>query len=299
MGLCKCPKKKVTNQFCFEHKVNVCEHCMTSNHQKCIVGPYLQWLEDSSYQSICTLCQQNLLPQECVRLLCFHIFHLNCMNQYANELPSNTAPAGYTCPTCHKSLFPSNTASSPVALKLQSTLSDVSWARIGLGMPLIDSNQPNEDTLHSNAMNTHSVPQVVHHNPISNSSSVPIPLNNIANYITSNNDSNFGNTSARNKSYDSDHDSRKSLLDIDDDKYRNKSPMEFISRWLRSHSTFVKRRQMPAFTYRRLIIIGILVFLGLCTLVHYFLKFGRESAEHDPMLDPRFNPNIRNEEIER
>ena len=34
MGLCKCPKRKVTNQFCFEHRVNVCEHCMVSNHPK-------------------------------------------------------------------------------------------------------------------------------------------------------------------------------------------------------------------------------------------------------------------------
>ena len=34
MGLCKCPKKKVTNQFCFEHRVNVCEHCLVSNHTR-------------------------------------------------------------------------------------------------------------------------------------------------------------------------------------------------------------------------------------------------------------------------
>lgn len=34
MGLCKCPKKKVTTQFCFEHRVNVCEHCLVSNHPK-------------------------------------------------------------------------------------------------------------------------------------------------------------------------------------------------------------------------------------------------------------------------
>lgn len=33
MGLCKCPKKKVTQQFCFEHKVNVCEFCMVNEHQ--------------------------------------------------------------------------------------------------------------------------------------------------------------------------------------------------------------------------------------------------------------------------
>jgi len=34
MGLCKCPKKRVTNQFCFEHRVNVCENCMVTNHPK-------------------------------------------------------------------------------------------------------------------------------------------------------------------------------------------------------------------------------------------------------------------------
>lgn len=37
MGLCKCPKRKVTNLFCFEHRVNVCEHCLVANHAK--VGP--------------------------------------------------------------------------------------------------------------------------------------------------------------------------------------------------------------------------------------------------------------------
>lgn len=42
MGLCKCPKRKVTNLFCFEHRVNVCEHCLVSNHNKvsaCNAGP--------------------------------------------------------------------------------------------------------------------------------------------------------------------------------------------------------------------------------------------------------------------
>uniref|UniRef100_A0A3B3ST85 Zinc finger protein-like 1 n=1 Tax=Paramormyrops kingsleyae TaxID=1676925 RepID=A0A3B3ST85_9TELE len=34
MGLCKCPKRKVTNLFCFEHRVNVCEHCLVTNHSK-------------------------------------------------------------------------------------------------------------------------------------------------------------------------------------------------------------------------------------------------------------------------
>lgn len=36
MGLCKCPKRRVTNQFCFEHRVNVCEYCMVTSHPKVI-----------------------------------------------------------------------------------------------------------------------------------------------------------------------------------------------------------------------------------------------------------------------
>jgi hypothetical protein len=39
MGLCKCAKKKVTNIFCFEHNVNVCEHCLVSDHER--VNSYL------------------------------------------------------------------------------------------------------------------------------------------------------------------------------------------------------------------------------------------------------------------
>jgi hypothetical protein len=34
MGLCKCPQRKVTNLFCYEHRVNVCEHCLMQNHPK-------------------------------------------------------------------------------------------------------------------------------------------------------------------------------------------------------------------------------------------------------------------------
>ncbi len=34
MGLCKCPKRKVTNLFCFEHDVNVCEYCLVADHER-------------------------------------------------------------------------------------------------------------------------------------------------------------------------------------------------------------------------------------------------------------------------
>ena len=37
MGLCKCPKRRVTNLFCFVHRVNVCEDCIISQHHRVMV----------------------------------------------------------------------------------------------------------------------------------------------------------------------------------------------------------------------------------------------------------------------
>ena len=100
MGLCKCPKRRVTNQFCFEHRVNVCEHCMVQKHPKvswikiskilfvfflkivlkldfffqCVVQSYLQWLQDSDYNPNCSFCDQELQDEPCVRLVCYRKF---------------------------------------------------------------------------------------------------------------------------------------------------------------------------------------------------------------------------------
>nr|KAF6439549.1 zinc finger protein like 1 [Molossus molossus] len=106
MGLCKCPKRKVTNLFCFEHRVNVCEHCLVANHAKCIVQSYLQWLQDSDYSSNCRLCNTPLAARETTRLVCYDLFHWACLNERAAQLPQNTAPAGYQCPSCSGPIFP-------------------------------------------------------------------------------------------------------------------------------------------------------------------------------------------------
>nr|CAG4642700.1 EOG090X0ASS [Evadne anonyx] len=137
MGLCKCPKRKVTNQFCFEHRVNVCEHCMVSNHPKCVVQSYCQWLKDSDYSALCALCQLDLCQDDCIRLICYHIFHQKCLDDHCKQYPSNTAPAGYTCPTCCSALFPPSNLVSPVADVLRTVLMNRPWARDGLGLPLL------------------------------------------------------------------------------------------------------------------------------------------------------------------
>ncbi|XP_072345528.1 LOW QUALITY PROTEIN: zinc finger protein-like 1 [Scyliorhinus torazame] len=145
MGLCKCPKRRVTNLFCYEHRVNVCEHCLISRHYKCVVMSYLQWLQDSDYNSNCTLCNTPLTDEDTIRLVCYDIFHWSCLNKMAGQLPKNTAPAGYQCPTCKGSVFPPPNTSSPVANVLKEKLSTVNWARAGLGLPLIEELQPPPD----------------------------------------------------------------------------------------------------------------------------------------------------------
>uniref|UniRef100_A0A0B6ZJZ7 RING-type domain-containing protein n=1 Tax=Arion vulgaris TaxID=1028688 RepID=A0A0B6ZJZ7_9EUPU len=141
MGLCKCPKRKVTNLFCFEHKINVCEHCLVAYHSNCIVRSYLQWLQDSDYSPLCTLCHKSLAELEhgdCVRLSCYDVFHWTCLDQFARQHPAQTAPAGYTCPLCSTCIFPQANLASPVADALRALLVQVNWARAGLGLPLIE-----------------------------------------------------------------------------------------------------------------------------------------------------------------
>nr|CAG4645713.1 EOG090X0ASS [Lynceus sp. MCZ IZ 141354] len=148
MGLCKCPRKKVTNQFCYEHRINVCEYCMVKDiHRKCVVQSYLLWLRDSDYDPSCTLCSLPLKSSDasdCVRLTCYHVFHVSCLDKYARSLPPHTAPAGYVCPTCGMALFPPTHLVSPVADVLKKTLRSKPWAREGLGLPLFDGPEAEE-----------------------------------------------------------------------------------------------------------------------------------------------------------
>nr|CAD7412713.1 unnamed protein product [Timema cristinae] len=160
MGLCKCPKKRVTNQFCFEHRVNVCEHCMVTNHPKCIVQSYLQWLQDSDYNPICELCTKELATEDCVRLICYHVYHWACLDQYARQLPATTAPAGYTCPSCKVGIFPAVNLVSAVADVLREKLAGVNWARAGLGLPLLSEDSELKPSLDSRRLVTNDVKKI-------------------------------------------------------------------------------------------------------------------------------------------
>ncbi|CAN8177117.1 unnamed protein product [Coccothraustes coccothraustes] len=142
MGLCKCPKRRVTTLFCFEHRVNVCESCLVSAHPKCIVRSYLQWLQDSDYSPQCPLCQAPLGERDTVRLVCYDVFHWPCLAGWARALPPRTAPAGHRCPQCGGPLFPPPNLQGPVAEALRARLRTAAWARPGLGLPLVSARAP-------------------------------------------------------------------------------------------------------------------------------------------------------------
>jgi len=99
----------------------------------------VQWLQDSDYNPICLLCKEQLKQENnpTVRLVCYDVFHWSCLDKYASELPSNTAPAGYQCPKCKECIFPPNNLVSPVVEALRQRLQSGNWARIGLGESLL------------------------------------------------------------------------------------------------------------------------------------------------------------------
>ncbi|KAI0237174.1 Zinc finger protein-like 1 [Lamellibrachia satsuma] len=303
MGLCKCPKKKVTSLFCFEHRVNVCEHCLVSNHHRCIVQSYLQWLQDSDYEPLCKLCNRSLSDDAagpCVRLICYDVFHWGCLDHYARQLPANTAPAGYTCPLCKSCIFPANNLVSPVADTLRELLSKVNWARAGLGLPLIEERGGgNDDSASPATASAHtSVHQVPHTYATGTTSQLlqDVVSDESTPYARADKSSDF--FSNPRKLFDSTREDCSHLLnmsnDHDDDKYKRRPALQWFARWFKSQGS--SGRKDPNAGMKRILIVIVLALIGFLTILLIMSRLGRSAAENDPFLDPMANPNIRVDE---
>ncbi|XP_076659783.1 zinc finger protein-like 1 homolog [Halictus rubicundus] len=313
MGLCKCPKRRVTNLFCFEHRVNVCEHCMVTKHPKCIVQSYILWLYDHDYNPVCTLCSVNLNEGDCVRLTCYHMFHWACLDKYARELPQTTAPAGYKCPACKDCIFPDSKLVSPVADVLREKLAGVNWARAGLGLPLLSEDREQkpeeerpplrvESTLYQNHTTTSSSPTVATSRVSSSVNSVHTNINNVhlnnqkigPPYSIVNIDSSMGLSTPTSRKVREAYDDPKEIsFDHDENKYKRKSAMEWFLRWWKFIvSPPSRRRNSPGPLYKKyavLAVMGILAFIGILIL---FSWLGRMATDGDPTLDLLANPHI-------
>nr|ACO14904.1 Zinc finger protein-like 1 [Caligus clemensi] len=273
MGLCKCPRRNMTNQFCYEHRVNVCENCMVDNHKKCVVQSYLQWLQDSDYSPRCEFCSLHLTDQPCVRLVCYHVYHWACLDKYARSLPPDTAPAGYLCQLCSESIFPPDNLVSPVADELRRTLSDVNWARAGLGMKLLDNDSeirpkigprpsPEGECLQtrSSAMESTLI-HYLHHSQLSpGRTASPSTVIRVAN-------------------------------DPDENKYKRRSPLEVLHRWLRGFFPYARRRSWGR---NKCLIYFFLFLFGVISIIFLFSVIsGDRNASDIPLFDPMNNPEIR------
>ncbi|XP_057668723.1 zinc finger protein-like 1 [Diorhabda carinulata] len=268
MGLCKCPKRRVTNQFCFEHRVCVCENCMVTNHPICIVQSYLQWLQDSDYNSICELCSKDLNSEDCIRLTCYHVFHWSCLDHFSRQLPPTTAPRGYTCPSCKSPLFPASNLISPVADVLKEKLAGVNWARAGLGLPLLSEEREVKATV--NHMNM--APRIT-----------SSPSHSIVSMDEDNRIGTFQNFSNR-RVFQDIRDIKPDRFDHDDNKYKRKPLSELVGNWFKI--TFgAPLRSRGKVSTCRYFILAIMALFIIVTFFFLMSKLRRYSIDDDPNLD--------------
>ncbi|XP_063684867.1 zinc finger protein-like 1 [Bolinopsis microptera] len=324
MGLCKCPLKKVTNLFCFEHRVNVCDSCLLSNHAQCIVQTYLKWLQDSEYVPQCRLCNTLLNEHPTVRLSCLHVYHKHCLTNHAQSLPPTTAPASYTCLTCQEGIFPDASNKSPIAEALRKSLATETWARPGLGLPvrerIPDNGPPGPPQLASTPAPHRTAPPVFPEHtskpptatPAAAAAVVPVPqpapqpaptVSSVVEPVlveqtkVTRQDSKIpvGVVTPVSGSYDRKNmvvDTRDaeptrpsvSAFDCDEDKYRRRSLREWLTRWFRLHSISKDRDDPLSANLRRWIILFIIGVIVLLTCILMLTRVTNDHATNDPFV---------------
>ena len=75
---------------------------------------YLQWLQNSEFDVSCGICKESLEIGKTIRLCCLDVFHLDCLEGFCGNLPSNTAIAGFGCPICKVGLLMGDTAGAGI-----------------------------------------------------------------------------------------------------------------------------------------------------------------------------------------
>ena len=91
------------------------------DHAVCTIRTYRQWLKSTAFEPpSCSRCMQPLAqssPQPVVRLCCFHLVHVACLQQHLDAFPPHTAVAGFICPLpqCDQPLLPLPDRASPAA----------------------------------------------------------------------------------------------------------------------------------------------------------------------------------------
>jgi hypothetical protein len=64
-----------------------------------------------------------------VRLTCLDVFHLDCLNQFCESKPLNTAISGYICPLCPTRILPPIQQTGPLASRVRKSFENSRWAQ--------------------------------------------------------------------------------------------------------------------------------------------------------------------------
>ncbi|KAG5449471.1 Zinc finger protein-like 1 [Clonorchis sinensis] len=313
MGLCKCERKRVTNLFCFEHRVNVCEFCMVASHKKCVVKSYLRWLKDSNFNPTCIICSEQLdaSDKECVRLVCLDVFHWDCLNELVSTAPATTAPAGYVCPSCGQSIIPHSNHGGPVAEALRAFLERVDWAKPCLNgfqtftqTPIIqrpispqrtDSHifsqtnsgkllDPRLDAVARQFLSGKDVPETA----VYELASKPTVAEELCSeHLSSSTTFNHSPKAQRREPSSSAIPMFRKTRE-DDDKYRRRVALGGIARWVRSYFS-VHNRSLTFRERRFFLLLAIFFIAALLTFSHIHQV---NSTDRGSLFDPHMNPDI-------
>ncbi|XP_065919226.1 zinc finger protein-like 1 homolog [Dysidea avara] len=276
MGLCKCPKRKVTNLFCYVHKVNVCEHCMVEQHPRCVVHSYVNWLEDSDFDPTCSLCSNSLDQGEVIRLVCYDLYHVTCLDKYASSIANGVT---VVCPKCQEPLIPPPNLVSPVADVVRRCFSQFSWAAGLLPPPITTAHSMTLDELDTSIESTSL--------DLSQQQSYSGQQDHVINFYTSQSDP----VNRGHKPVGIHEEQSPPVADSDDDKYKRKGTMERISRTIRNYQT-QSNTDDGSFLVRRYWFFAVLIIFSFLSLIVLMTRVGRSIADNDPLLDIRANPNI-------
>eukprot|EP01087_Luapelamoeba_hula_P013331 TRINITY_DN3808_c4_g1_i1.p1 TRINITY_DN3808_c4_g1~~TRINITY_DN3808_c4_g1_i1.p1 ORF type:complete len:251 (+),score=34.69 TRINITY_DN3808_c4_g1_i1:134-886(+) len=243
MGLCKC--RNITDLFCFVHRKAVCQNCVQQDHATCVIGTYVEWLQDPDYEPpSCAICKDAITEDNVLRLMCLHLFHPECIDVHASSFPPNTAQAGFTCPTCSKPIIPPPSNHSDLARAIQQHLQQAPWLH------------PAHEPVHA--------PTNDHHNNTHNNTTAAVPEVTIDLPIGVE----ASGMSSRKKKAPNDLEGG-DFFDDDDDKYRKQSVGHMLQGLLGDEGTSGGKKKPIRFTARQMLLL--LGFLSiLCTIIYLF-----------------------------
>lgn len=277
---------------------------MIENHAPCVIQTYLAWLSDSDFDPICKICSKGLKGQDCVRFPCLHVIHTDCCDRHYTQFPKNTAPAGFKCVYCDDKIFPQLNQLGPIADQLREKLKNFSWARTGLGLPILP--EKTLEPVKSKIQNTAVSPEPAYFPGAPENHEVESHSRMNPNHVvTQRKNTTQVEIPPENESTISDHrenSERKPFkrtpdMDFAAFKYRRQGPINKMKRlllnWQHSRKYDEPLLGSSGLTYAIVVIIAIfLLFIWFSTQVSH----ARETNT-DPFLDLKFNPNVHNADV--